>query len=165
MKHNWRIFELILSTLHLCCGFILWIVIYLTFNNYYLYLWNNPLVDHYTLIEVALRKNLTLLIISIFSILSGFLLIKNKVKGWVMSIITWIMLTIIVIMNSYRIVKLYPDELNPLERVVICIMALVFIAIVITLNNEQFKQKYKPTKTNWVMIVISVILVTVTKFV
>ena len=82
-----------------------------------------------------------------------------------MSIITWIMLTIIVIINSYRIVKLYPDELNPLERVVICIMALVFIAIVITLNNEQFKQKYKPTKTNWVMIVISVILVTATKFV
>lgn len=82
-----------------------------------------------------------------------------------MSIITWIMLTIVMIMNSYRIIKLYPDELDPLSRVVICIMALVFIAIVITLNNEQVRQKYKPTKTNWVMIVISVILVSATKFI
>ena len=165
MKHNWRIFELVLAGIQLCCGFALWFIIYLTFNNYYLYLWNNPLMDHYALIEVALRRNLTLLIISIFSILSGFLLIKNKVKGWVMSIITWIMLTIVMIINSYRIIELYPDKLDFISRVVICIMALVFIAIVITLNNDQFRQKYKPTKTNWVLIVVSVIIITATKFI
>lgn len=82
-----------------------------------------------------------------------------------MSVITWSMFTVILIINTYRINQLYPKELALVSKFIIGFMILVFIAIILALNNTEFKQKYKPTKSTWITIVISIILLTATKFI
>ena len=159
MKHNWRIFELIISGIQICCGFLILIAVYLTFKDYYNHYWTNPMIDDNAVIEVALRKNLNL------AILSAILLIKKVSKGWVMSVITWIMFTIVLIINSYRINQIYPKELGLGSKFIIGFMTLVFIAIIIALNNNEFIQKYKPTKSTWITIAVSIVLLTATKFI
>ena len=165
MKHNWRIFELIISGIQICCGFLILIAVYLTFKDYYNHYWTNPMIDDNAVIEVALRKNLNLAIISFLAILSAILLIKKVSKGWVMSVITWIMFTIVLIINSYRINQIYPKELGLGSKFIIGFMTLVFIAIIIALNNNEFIQKYKPTKSTWITIAVSIVLLTATKFI
>lgn len=165
MKHNWRIFELILSGVQICFGFLMWFVVYLTFKDYYLVLWKNPLMDHNVIIQVALRKNLTLVLISFLSILSAVFLIKSLTKGWIMSIITWIMFAVILIINTYRINQLYPKELDLLSKFITGFIIIFFIAITIALNNNAFIQKYNPTKFTWITIVVSIVVLTTTKFI
>lgn len=165
MKHSWRIFELILSGIQICSGFLILFIIYLTYNDYYALLWADPLIDHYAIIEVFFVKNLSLVLLSFFPILSAVFLIKNKTKGWLMSVITWSMFTAILIINTYRINQLYPKELALVSKFIIGFMILFFIAIIIALNNTEFTQKYKPTKSMWITIVISIILLMATKFI
>ncbi len=57
MKHSWRIFELILSGIQIYCGFFILFFVYITCNHYYTFLWKNPLVDHQSIVQMALRKN------------------------------------------------------------------------------------------------------------
>lgn len=165
MKDSWRLFELILSGIQICCGLLMLTAVYLTFKDYYLILWTNPLIDHHAIIEMAVRKNLTLLLMSFLPILSAVLLIKNVARGWVMSVITWIMFIIILIINAYRINKIYPQELGSGSKFIIGLMTTVFIAITIALNNPEFMQKYKPTRHTWIAIAVSIICLTATKFI
>jgi len=165
MKHNWRIFELILSGTQICCGFLILFSVYLTVIEYFAILWINPLMDHNTIIEVAVRKNLTLVIISFFSILSALFLIKNMIKGWVMSVITWIMFTITLLINSYRLNQRNPNELDLVSKFIIGFMIVVSIAIITVLNNTEFMQKYRPTKRDWITIAISIFTLSATKFI
>jgi hypothetical protein len=164
MKHSWRMFELILSGIQICFGLLILFFVYLTCNQYYTFLWKNPLVDHQSIVLMALRKNLTLVIVSLITISSAILLIKNLLKGWVMSVITWIMLTITLIINSYRLNQSNPGELDLISIFILGIITVVFIAIVFALNNIEFKQKYSPTIKNWIFIVISIVALTALKF-
>ena len=164
MKHSWRMFELILSGIQICFGLLILFFVYLTCNQYYTFLWKNPLVDHQSIVLMALRKNLTLVIVSLITISSAILLIKNLLKGWVMSVITWIMFTITLIINSYRLNQRNPTELDLISKFILGVIVIVFIAIVVTLNNTEFIQKYKPSKNNWIVIVISIVVLTALKF-
>jgi multisubunit Na+/H+ antiporter MnhB subunit len=165
MKNSWRTFELILSGIQICCGFIILFIVYLTLNNYYHVLWANPLMDHNAIIEVALRKNLTLVLISFSSFISAVFLIKNLAKGWAMSIITWVMFIIILIINSYRTNQLNPNELDLLSKFIIGFILIVFTAIITALNNAEFIQKYKPNKSTWLTIAVSIVVLAATKFI
>ena len=164
MKHNWRMFEIILSGIQICLGLLILFFVYLTCNQYYTFLWKNPLMDHQSIVQMALRKNLTLVIVSLITISSAILLIKNLLKGWVMSVITWIMFTITLIINSYRLNQRNPTELDLISKFILGVIVIVFIAIVVTLNNTEFIQKYKPSKNNWIVIVISIVVLTALKF-
>ncbi|WP_338647482.1 hypothetical protein V5J73_02895 [Flavobacterium sp. KS-LB2] len=113
---------------------------------------------------MALRKNLTLVIVSLIAISSAILLIKNLLTGWVMSVITWIMFTITLIINSYRLNQLNPTELDLISKFILGVIVIVFIAIIVTLNNTEFIQKYKPSKNYWIVIVISTVALTALKF-
>jgi len=110
------------------------------------------------------QKNITLVILSLIAISSAILLIKNLSKGWVMSVTTWIMLTITLIINSYRLNQSNPGELDLISIFILGIIVIVFIAIVLALNNIEFKQKYSPTIKNWIFIVISIVALTALKF-
>ena len=164
MKHNWRMFEIILSGIQICLGLLILFFVYLTCNQYYTFLWKNPLMDHQSIVQMALRKNLTLVIVSLITISSAILLIKNLLKGWVMSVIAWIMLPITLIINSYRSNQSNPSELDLISIFTIGIITVVFIAIVFALNNIEFKRKYSPTIKNWIFIAISVVVLTALKF-
>lgn len=56
MKHNWRMFEIILSGIQICLGILIWFFVYLTCNQYYTFLWKNPLMDHHSIVQMAVRK-------------------------------------------------------------------------------------------------------------
>lgn len=81
MKHNWRMFEIILSGIQICLGILIWFFVYLTCNQYYTFLWKNPLMDHHSIVQMAVRKNITLVILSLIAISSAILLIKNLSQG------------------------------------------------------------------------------------
>jgi hypothetical protein len=164
MKHNWRMFEIILSGIQICLGILILFFVSLTCNQYYTFLWKNPLMDHQSIVQMAVRKNITLVILSLIAISSAILLIKNLSKGWVMSVITWIMLTITLIINSYRLNQSDPGELDFISIFILGIITVIFIAIVFALNNIEFKQKYSPTIKNWIFIVISIVALTALKF-
>lgn len=121
-------------------------------------------MDHQSIIQMAIRKNITLVFVSLIAISSAILLIKNLSKGWVMSVITWIMLTITLIINSYRLNQSNPNELDLISIFIIGIIIVVFIAIVFALNNIEFKRKYSPTIKNWIFIAISIVVLTALKF-
>jgi hypothetical protein len=164
MKHNWRMFEIILSGIQICLGILILFFVSLTCNQYYTFLWKNPLMDHQSIVQMAVRKNITVVILSLIAISSAILLIKNLSKGWVMSVITWIMLTITLIINSYRLNQSKPNELDLISIFIIGIITVVFIAIVFALNNIEFKRKYSPTIKNWIFIAISIVVLTALKF-
>ncbi|TDE54268.1 hypothetical protein [Flavobacterium sp. GT3P67] len=164
MKHNWRVFELILSGIQICCGFLILFFVYITCTEYYSFLWRNPLVDHQSIVQMAFRKNGTLVIVSLIAISSAILLIKNLSKGWVMSVTTWCMFTIILIINSYRLNQSNPNELDLISKFILGIIAVAITTIVVLLNNIEFKQKYNPTKKNWIAIAISIAVLTALKF-
>jgi hypothetical protein len=113
---------------------------------------------------MAVRKNIALVIISLIAISSAILLIKNLLTGWVMSVITWIMFTITLIINSYRLNQRNPSELDLISIFILGIITVVFIVIVFALNNIEFKQKYSPTIKNWIFIAISIVVLTALKF-
>lgn len=165
MKHSWRIFELILSGIQICFGLIILFVVYTTLITYYNVLWINPLIDHKSIIEVAIRKNASLIIVALIAISSGILLTKNIFKGYIMSIITWIMFTVLLVLNSIRIQQRNPLELDLISKIILSFTIVVFIAIVILLNNSSFIEKYKPTKRNWFAIAIITTVITASKFV
>jgi hypothetical protein len=121
-------------------------------------------MDHQSIIQMAIRKNITLVFVPLIAISSAILLIKNLSKGWVMSVITWIMLTITLIINSYRLNQSNPNELDLISIFIIGIIIVVFIAIVFALNNIEFKRKYSPTIKNWIFIAISIVVLTALKF-
>jgi hypothetical protein len=164
MKYSWRIFELILSGIQIFLGLLILFFVYLTCNQYYTFLWKNPLVDHQSIVQMALRKNITLVIVSVIAILSAILLIKNLSKGWVMSVITWFMFAIILIINSYRLNQSNPSEFDLISIFILGIITVFFIAIVVALNNIEFRQKYNPTIKNWTFITISIFVLTALKF-
>lgn len=165
MKHSWRIFELVLSGIQICFGLVMLLFVYKTIIEYYNILWKNPLIDHISIIEMALRKNAALAIVSLIAISSGILLIKNLSKGWVMSIITWIMLTITLIINSYRMYQHNPLELDLFSKIILSVMVIIFIIILVLLNNTAFTQKYKPTRGKWIAIAVMIVALVATKFV
>ena len=164
MKHSWRIFELILSGIQICCGFFILFFVYITCNHYYTFLWKNPLVDHQSIVQMALRKNVTLVIVSLIAISSAILLIKNLSKGWVMSVTNWFMFTIILIINSYRLNQSNPNDLDLISIFILGIITVIFIAIILALINIEFRQKYNPTIKNWIFIAISIVVLTALKF-
>ena len=164
MKHNWRIFELILSGIQILFGLLIMFFVYLTCNQYYTFLWGNPLVDHQSIVKMAVRKNVTLIIVSVIAISSAIFLIKNLLKGWVMSVTTWFMFTIILIINSYRLKLSNPSELDLISKIILGIITVAFITIILALNNIEFRHKYNPTIKNWLVIAISIIVLTALKF-
>lgn len=164
MKNNWRMFEIILSGIQIFLGILILFFVYLTCNQYYTFLWKNPLMDHQSIIQMAIRKNITLVFVSLIAISSAILLIKNLSKGWVMSIISWIMLTITLIINSYRLNQSNPNELDLISIFIIGIITVFFIAIVFALSNIEFKRKYSPTIKNWIFIAISIVVLTALNF-
>ena len=164
MKHSWRMFELILSGIQICFGLLILFFVHFTCNQYYTFLWKNPLVDHQSIVQIALRKNVTLVIVSVIAISSAIFLIKNLSKGWVMSVTTWFMLTIILIINSYRLNQSNPNDLDLISIFILGIITVIFIAIILALINIEFRQKYNPTIKNWIVIAISIVVLTALKF-
>ncbi|WP_282714432.1 hypothetical protein [Flavobacterium algoritolerans] len=136
-----------------------------TILEYYNILWVNPLIDHKSIVEVAFRKNSIQVIVALIAILSGILLIKNLSKGWIMSIITWIMFTILLTISTYRIYQRNPAELDLVSRVFISFLVIVFITITGMLNSAELRQKYKPTRSSWITIAITITALTSAKFV
>lgn len=165
MKHSWKIFELIISGIQICFGLMILFFVAETILEYYNMLWVNPLIDQKSIIEVALRKNSIQVIVALTAILSGILLIKNLSKGWIMSIITWIMFTILLTISTYRIYQRNPADLDLVSRVIIGFLVIIFITITVMLNNAEFRQKYKPTRSSWIAIAITITALTSAKFV
>ncbi|MFE3847962.1 hypothetical protein ACFX5D_08300 [Flavobacterium sp. LB3P45] len=148
MKHSWRIFELILAGIQVCSGLVILFFVYITCTEYYTFLWKNPLVDHQRIVLMAVRKNITLVFVSLIAISSAILLIKNLSKGWVTSVITWFMFAIILIINSYRLNQSNPGELDLISIFILGIITVVLITIILALFNIEFRQKYNPTLKN-----------------
>ena len=105
-------------------------------------------MDHQRIVLMAVRKNITLVFVSLIAISSAILLIKNLSKGWVTSVITWFMFAIILIINSYRLNQSNPGELDLISIFNLGIITVIFIAIILALINIEFRQKYNPTLKN-----------------
>ena len=105
-------------------------------------------MDHQRIVLMAVRKNITLVFVSLIAISSAILLIKNLSKGWVTSVITWFMFAIILIINSYRLNQSNPGELDLISIFILGIITVVFITIILALFNIEFRQKYNPTLKN-----------------
>ncbi len=165
MKQNWKIFETIISGVQIILGLLILSVIAITIWEYYSILWINPLIDHKSILELSFKKNYILFTVSIISIFSGFLLIKNSIKGWILSIITWTMYIILFVFSFYRISLNESSQLNLNSKIIMYIVVIAFVAILVVLNNSEFKQKYKPTNENWLIITSIIVILTLAKFV
>ena len=111
-------------------------------------------MDHQRIVLMAVRKNITLVFVSLIAISSAILLIKNLSKGWITSVITWFTFAIILIINSYRLNQSNPGELDLISIFILGIITVVFITIILALFNIEFRQKYNPTLKNWIVIAI-----------
>ena len=163
MKQNWRIFEKVLSGVQIVLGLLLLYVVATTITEYYTILWKNPLFNHTSIIEISFKKNYILFILSLTSICSGLQLINNNQKGWIASIVTWTMCTILLAFSFYRITKNYPNELNLTSKIVMSFFEITFIIILVALNNSEFRKKYAPTKRSWIIISSAVGILTLAK--
>lgn len=164
MKQNWQIFEKVLSGVHIILGLLILFMVVTTIKSYYVVFGINPLFDHKTILEVSFKKNYILFIVSLMSISSGFLLYNNSLKGWVTSIITWTMCVILLLFSYYRLSVNEYYHLDLVSQITICFAIILFITILVFLNNSEFKQKYKPTNKSWLIIFLSTLIITLAKF-
>lgn len=164
MKQNWKIFELIISGIQIFLGIIMLIVVYITITSYYYKLWINPLIDHAAIAEMAFRGNVTLVILALIAIFSGILLIKNKINGYILSQITWVMLTLLLLINSIRLFQKKALDIDFLSGITIGIIATTFLIILFLLNNSAFRKKYFITRCNWIFVSIIITILTASKF-
>lgn len=164
MKHNWRIFEFIISGIQIFLGILMLIVVYITITSYYYTLWINPLIEHTAIIEMAFRKNFVLFIVAMIAISSGILIIKKKINGYILSQITWIMSTIILVINSVKLYQLKAYDFDFTARITVILITITFLIILLLLNNSFFRNKYPITKSNWIVITIFTTILTAMKF-
>lgn len=164
MKRNWQLLERVISCVQIILGLLILFVVATTIKSYYDVFWINPLFDHKTILEISFKKNYILFIISLISIISGFLLYNNSLKGWVTSIITWTMYVILFLFSYYRLSVNESYHLDLVSQIAICFAVIVFTTILVFLNNSEFKHKYKPTKKNWLIITSAIVILTLAKF-
>lgn len=165
MRPNWRIFEVIISGIQIAIGVLILFVVTKTIIEYYTVLWQNPLLEHKSILEVGFRKNYILVIVAFISISSGFLLIKNSLKGWITSIATWVMSAILLMFSFYRISQKNPTDFNFMQKTIMSFTIIAFLIIAIVMSHSEYKQKYKPTENSWITIVAIIMAITVAKFV
>jgi hypothetical protein len=165
MKQNWRIFEVIISGIQIGLGVLILFVVTTTIIEYYTVLWQNPLMDHKSILEVGFRKNYILVIVAFISIYSGILLIKNSLKGWITSNATWLLSVMLLMFSFYRIFQKNPTDLNFMSKTIMSCTIIAFLVIAIVLSHSEFKQKYKPTENSWITIAVIIIAITSAKFV
>lgn len=164
MKQNWPLIEKVISCLQIILGLLILFGVLTTIKSYYDVFWINPLFEHKTILELSFKKNYILFIVSLISITSGFLLYNNSSKGWITSIITWTMYVILLLFSYYRLSVNESYHLDLVSQIAICFAVIIFTTILVFLNNSEFKQKYKPTKNNWLIITSVIVMITLAKF-
>lgn len=163
MKANWRRFECIISGFQIAFGIIIFLIIIQTILDYYSVFYINPLFNKGDILLLSFRKNYMLFIVAFLSIISGIMLLKSSLNGWILSIITWIMYAVLIIISFLKINQDKSSILDYESKIVIGFMVLLFITILLLFTSKEFKMKYKPNKSNFIFIVGVVLGLTIVK--
>jgi drug/metabolite transporter (DMT)-like permease len=162
MNRNWQITEKIIAGVLITWGCILFFE-----GAYALYNLFQILLQNLKWEQISLFKSFKIFHLQILlplTTISGgiFLLIGRKI-GWILSLIASLVSAGIYLIPYDKVFEKEDYKNSEFILFVSCI-AIFFLAISIVLALKPFRNKYKPTKTNWLIISVVVFLIFADQF-
>ena len=163
MNKNWKIIEKIIGGLLIAICSVILIIIFWGINTT---LQSNLEQSDLTLLNTSIYKLMITyhhqILKGLLGILSGFLLLRNKRIGWIMSIATCLIYGIetimIIFIKKSEEIKIFESESY---LIFAGLIAILFLSLTITLTNKQFRIKYSPNRKSWIAVgIITLIFMT-----
>lgn len=155
MNKGWRIFEIIISMLQIILGITILTIIIPPLNKMYMIIsydfgWQNISIYKFSNIYIFP------IIKGILGIISGVLLLKQKLIGWILSIIFWLILATSALLYSWTITTSDPKFIF---SIIILLISMILLAILF----KPIKNNYLPTKKSWIFIGIMTLVFLIEK--
>ena len=151
-------FEKIIAVIQILLGFLLvFLSIYSVYTvaiqavEYFGLTWNE--ISFYKLF----KRNSIIFILGVIAIFGGSYLIKNHLKGWMLSLVFFISIGIITVI---RFIQLICEGLNDEDRLgvfFISVFILMSFLIPLYLTKRQFLLKYSPKRNDRIFIMASTV--------
>ena len=156
MNNKWKIIERVIALIFIIGGGSLLYLEWTSFHNLLNILLQRTSIENLSSIYFLKIFHLFFLI-PVASLVAGVLLLLHKKTGWILCA----SVSLLFIFLTYIPVHGKSDYFNDMSKVAIWLISFsVFcLTIFITLLLKPFREKYKPTKTNWMIIFLIVGLV------
>ena len=164
MKTNLRKFEILISVLQTIFGAVIIFILIETILDYYAVLYSHPFFSKKDVLLLSFRKNYMLFIVAFTSIISGIMLFKSQLIGWILSTVSWCMFSILTVISYFSIIHNHNKMLEIKDIIFICFLVLLFTTGIIILTSKEFREKYNPNKSNSILIIGIVSILTIAKF-
>jgi len=152
MNKTWKVFERTVSGLQILLGITIMILVLcnLKFILEHLdYSWSDISIYKIT------KNNHHVFAKGFLGVISGILLFRNKLIGWILSIAFWLINGIGIILTF--ILKNNEDNKiinSSIEYIILGLMVVTFLSLAISFTAKQFRIKYAPNKKSWITIAL-----------
>jgi Na+-translocating ferredoxin:NAD+ oxidoreductase RnfD subunit len=157
MTKNWTIIEKIIALILVTGSGLLFYLTYIGFHNYLdSVLGKIPLNQIRWLYFFNIYQNA--FFISLGTLLAGILLMINKKVGWIIAIAILFLLAFSFYFPSLTAPKYIFDDASSKVVAAVIGFSLFCLTLLTTLLLKPFREKYKPTRANWIVILIIIVL-------
>jgi len=167
MKNSWTKFEILVGLLQIVLGIIMVsLAIWLISNNVQLlFKHSGSTWDDISLLTITKNYHSPILLGSL-PIVSGILLLRNKLIGWITSLTTWLIYGITIIILILKDIVNETGTLNPKSDYIILgiISSLCFI-LTLLMSAKYFRLKYSPTNKSWLTVGLFTLIFITDKFI
>ncbi len=129
------------------------------FSTYSIYM----LIETLTCKEISFLKLIknyhSTFLISILLFVSAILAIKSNPKGWLLSIASWFALTLGISWNAIK--KSQVKNFDSVEIFFNTTIIIIFFSFILLLFMKEFRNKYNPTKKDYLFLVSVIALLTI----
>lgn len=153
MTRNWKIIEKVIGIFQIVWGTLVLVIIISSFKQFFDISFER--FDNYweyISIPKVVKNYHYLILLPLMTIFAGLTLILKKKIGWLMGIVTSATYGISIVLLPWTIDK----EIGNITLIYVFtgLISLVFITIFGLLMTKQIREKYNPTKKNWVIMSI-----------
>ena len=158
MNKFWQTTEKVIGIIQILLGlFIISVTTYILYNVLDNFMKPNHL-QWQDLSFYKIFKNYHLsFIIPLLFLISGVLLLKNKIAGWIIGVATWITIGIGEILSIGKVVGNKYNSWTDWNTFYLLLFTIFACSIAILMLTIEFRKKYNPNWKNW-LVMFSIIL-------
>ncbi|RZK02095.1 MAG: hypothetical protein EOO46_18745 [Flavobacterium sp.] len=103
------------------------------------------------------KRNSIIFILGFIAVFGGFYLIRNDLKGWILSLVFFISTVIIIVIRFIQLIYEGLKDADGLGIFFIVAVILVFFLIAFYLTKRQFLLKYSSKRNDWIFMMASTV--------
>ena len=167
MNKNWTKLEKSIGLLQIILGIItISFTIWAINNNLQLLIeYSNYAWEDISLLKIA-KDNHPSILLGFLAILSGILLFRNNLIGWITSVSTWLIYGLTFIMMTLKVVVNKTNILvSNLDYIIIGFITSLCFILALLISSKQFRLKYSPTYKSWLIVGLTNLIFITDKFI